>query len=373
MTQHLGITRLGRGFSALFLFFATAALAFGSSAESPTQGEPWLSPFAATPEIEQATRVIERAPGTTFRKVERLVEAIFDEHRGLHFKYVSYPTLTAGQAFERAEGNCVSLVNLMIAMARSAGLEAYFVEIQDFETFHQVGEVTVRSTHLVAGITVDNRTLTVDFYPNSTKSYRRWRRISDERGTAHYHNAVAAEALLAGRLDAAERHLARALDLDGGLVEALNNRALVTARRGDRHQAIALLQQVLRLDQEFIPAIENLSGIYRSAGLSHKADAMTARALELETRNPFYLLEQAKKSLSSSDLETARHLLKRARRMERHIPDIHLLLGQLEQRSGNEQKAARHFARAVRHADGQSRLFQESLEKKIDKLTLASR
>ncbi|MEM7051332.1 MAG: tetratricopeptide repeat protein [Acidobacteriota bacterium] len=352
----------------LSLLLAASAV---TAQATPSDDQP--RPFAANPAIEEATLVIARAPGTQLRRLERVVDRIFSKKHGLGFEYASHPTFTAAEAFEHGRGNCLSLVNLFVAMARSAGIRAYFVEVEDFETFHRVGESVVRSTHVVGGVTLDGRLETVDFYPGREKSYRNMRIISDDRGAAHYYNAVAAEAMLTGDLAAAEPLFRRALALDPTLIEGWNNLALLAQRHGRTVEAIALVEKALQQDPEFLPAIENLSGLYRVAGRTAEARATTARVLELKTRNPFYLLDRAREHFAAADLDTADRLLERAGRIEKRISEIHLLRGRIALVRGDEKKANRHFARAVRFADERPRLFQQNLEGKVDKLLLASR
>ncbi|MFC1720579.1 transglutaminase family protein, partial [Pseudomonadota bacterium] len=47
----------------------------------------------------------------------------------LDFNYDESLTLTAAEAFEMHSGNCVGFANMMVALARRAGLKAYYQEI----------------------------------------------------------------------------------------------------------------------------------------------------------------------------------------------------------------------------------------------------
>ncbi|MBT8131395.1 MAG: hypothetical protein KJO35_03940, partial [Gammaproteobacteria bacterium] len=51
------------------------------------------------------------------------------ENGMLGFQYEDEPTLTAGETFQRRSGNCISHANMVIALARRAGLDAYYQEI----------------------------------------------------------------------------------------------------------------------------------------------------------------------------------------------------------------------------------------------------
>lgn len=330
-----------------------------------------LIPYEVDQEIVEMTRMVTRHRLSNREKVEAITRLIFDRRHGLGFDYASHPTLTAIEAKEQRYGNCLSLVNLFVAMSRSAGVRTFFVEVEDFETFERYSDSVVRSTHVVGGVVLGRELKTVDFVPDRPKIYRKLRILSDEEATAHYFNAVGAEALLAGDLPQAEGLLSKAIEIQPDLTEAWNNLA-VTARRGNRlDEAIAHLRHALEIDPEFAPAVENLSGFYRLQGDTERARAMADRALELKTVNPYYLIEQAHRSFRRGDLETTEDLAKRARRLDKRIPEAHLMLGRVALERGDEKKAERLFTRAQRHGGDFPGDYQRKLDTKIDRLMAA--
>ena len=193
-------------------------------------------------------------------RVEGIIERIFWKRDGLGFTYRSHPTLTARQAFTERAGNCLSLVNLFVALARSAGLRALYVEVEDFGSFYRYEGTVIHSTHVVGGVIIDGLLHTVDFMPDRPKVYRRLVMISDDRAVAHYFNDVGAEAMLAGDFAASERDYLEALWFDPELPDSWNNYAVLLRRTGNLGEAIAALEKALALDHHFLPAMENLTG-----------------------------------------------------------------------------------------------------------------
>jgi tetratricopeptide (TPR) repeat protein len=352
----------------LLLAAPASAAAPPPAAAGGARLDPAAVPWAATPELEQMAHRVARGKITTRQKLEAIVHVIFDQRHGLGFRYVSHPTLTATEALERREGNCLSLVNLFVAMSRAADVDTFFIEVEDFETFERRGDSVVRSTHVVGGVMIGNELRTVDFVPDRPKTYRRLRVLDDAEAAAHYFNAVGAEALLAGDLGSAEPLLRRAIEITPDLAEAWNNLGLVARRAGRLDDAVSHLERALAADPEFVPALENLSGIYRLAGAPARAEAAAARALELNTRNPYYLVTQAWNDFRAGELGAAEEHLQRARRLDKRIPEVHLLLGRVALARGDAERADELFARAERLGADVSEAYQHRLHTKIDRL-----
>jgi tetratricopeptide (TPR) repeat protein len=362
------------------LRFAPAALAAALLAaagaaragEAPPAAEPL--PFAADAAIEAMANEITRQWPEPARRVDSIIRHIFEKHEGaLGFEYRSHPTLTAVEAFRERKGNCMTLVNLFVAMGRAVGLKVFFVEVEDFETFYRYEGTVVRSTHVVGGLVLDGELRTIDFLPDRDKRYRSLKIISDQRAVAHYYNDVGAEALLAGDLARAETLLVRAIASDGSFTEGWNNYAILARRAGDLPLGIQRLERALALDRHFLPAMENLSGYYRLAGDLAAAERMSARALAEKTRNPYYLTHQAFGRILERDFDGAEKLLKRARRLDGEIPEVHLLLGRVALARGDAAAAEGHFARARRESTEFPETFQSQLDAKIKRLVLASK
>lgn len=353
---------------------ALALLALPLAAEPAARGgEPGAgahpSPFAANAEIRAVGERISHLPGGVRDKADAVLDFIFDPDHGLAFEYRNHPTRTAAEAFEARNGNCLSLVNLYLALARSAGLDAFPVEVQDFETFYRQGQAVVRANHVVGGLMVTGMVLTVDFLPDHPKTYRRIDRISDRRHAALHYNAVASEAMFSGDLDRAADLYREALRLEPGSAEAWNNYAVLAKRLGEPDTARRRFEHALEENPVFLPALNNLAAVYRDEGRTEEAEALEARALEQRAQSPYFLTEQAVRRIYRGQLDEAERLLRRARRIDGSIPEIHLALGRIALSRGNETAAARHFQDARQRSLDLSDAYRRGVERKIGKLT----
>lgn len=326
------------------------------------------SPFAPNEEIERLAREVRAVPGGTRRKLDAVVETIFSRKGGLGFAYRSRPTLTAAAALAARQGNCLSLVNLFVSLSRAAGLDAVFVRVEDFEAFYLEGEAVVRSTHVIGAVKLDGQLLTVDFLPDRPKRYRRLQEISDRRATAYYHNAVATEAMLAGDDARAAELFRAAIDVEPEFAETWNNLGVLLYRQGDLEGAVEALERAHRLDSTLLPALENLSGLYRGKGRVVEAAELDRLAMELRTRNPYYLLQQGLLALESADLDRARELLERARQLDAGIPQVYLGLGRVELAEGRRRQGERMLAKARDLSESLSAGIQGRVQSKIDRL-----
>jgi Tfp pilus assembly protein PilF len=344
-----------------------AAAADGVAAAGARSGPP--SPFAADAAIRAAGERIGRLPGGVRDKADAVLDFIFDGERGLGFDYRAYPTRTAAEAFAAKNGNCLSLVNLYLALGRSAGLDAFPVEVEDFQAFSRHGGTVVRATHVVGGLWVNGVVYTVDFLPDRPKTYRRMDRIGDHRHAALVYNALATEAMLGGEPERAGELYRAALGLEPENAEAWNNYAVHAKRGGDLATARQRLERSLAADPHFLPALNNLAAIERRAGRIAAAEALEAAALEQKAQSPYFLTEQALRQARAGRFDEAESLLIRARRIDRNIPEIHLALGRIELARGHAGRAEAHFAEARKRSQPLSDVYREKLDVKIGKLT----
>lgn len=366
--------RRARGIGgATMLLLAGMALPAAAGEASASADHGLQRPFAASPEIAEIGWRLGRTAGGTQDKADAIVRYIFSDADGLRFEYRNRPTLTAQQAFEQRAGNCVSLVNLFIALARSAGLDAFPVEVEDLVVFTREGSTVVRSTHVIGGLALGGQQhagymWTVDFLPGERKAYRKMFRISDRRHSALHFNSVAVEAMFEGNLAGAERLFEQALALDGGTAEAWNNSAVLARRQGDLETAFARLERALALDRDFMPALTNMASFHRLVGHPELASRYERRALEAKLQNPYFLLDQALRHLQREEIDRAYELAQRARRVDGGVPEAYLLLGRIDLARGRPTRAERNFAAAREKSRELSPAYRQGVDRKIDEL-----
>ncbi|MGB1401746.1 MAG: transglutaminase-like domain-containing protein, partial [Pseudohongiellaceae bacterium] len=84
------------------------------------------------------------SPALRIAKIQTL---LFNE-RYLNLQYSESQTLTADEVFRSRRGNCLSVMNLYIAMARYAGIDAAFQTVAVRPEWDKRGELLILSQHI---------------------------------------------------------------------------------------------------------------------------------------------------------------------------------------------------------------------------------
>ena len=243
-------------------------------------------PFATDAALRQAIDKRVSPAGSESRRRDAALDFIFGF---VDLEYALAPTRTATETFAEATGNCLSFVNLFVAVGRERRLNPFFVEVEDYQRWNYQDGVVVSRGHMVAGMYVDGEMATYDFLPYRPKSYRDFRPITDLAATGHYYNNLGAEALMEGALDDAERWLDVAVRLTPDFDKAINNYGIVLLRRGRLTDAVRVLEEGLELHPDDVPMLTNLVRAYQLRGANERAGELLDRLEDLNQASPFLL------------------------------------------------------------------------------------
>ena len=124
-----------------------------------------IDPLALNDDIKQRVDNVIPANARDERKVELIQEFLYgDEY--LHIQYSDERTHTAQEAFYAREGNCLSVMNLYVAIARYVGVHANFQTVRVQPSWDRRGDVLVLSEHINAtGRFGVQKRYVVDFTP----------------------------------------------------------------------------------------------------------------------------------------------------------------------------------------------------------------
>ena len=116
--------------------------------------------LAVSPEMEAFLERYVLTYKDSDMRLNLLVKAI-TESGVLGFQYQDDRTLTAVEAFESRSGNCIGFANLLIAMARQAGLEAGYQEVSLKPEWSADGDTLLVAKHINVVVKSTNRTFVV--------------------------------------------------------------------------------------------------------------------------------------------------------------------------------------------------------------------
>jgi Flp pilus assembly protein TadD len=288
--------------------------------------------------------------------VDRLQTLLFDE-QFLNIQYRENATLTAIETFEQGYANCLSLVNLYVAMARHYGLDAQYQTVQVQPRWNRRGELVVLSEHINAlGRLSASRNYIVDFTPDVRLQQRSARVVSDEHALGLYFNNIGVEALIGGDADSALDYFRYALLTDDSLAIAWNNFGSAWNQLGEAEFAEYSYRKAYALDRRNTTALNNLARHYSRAGKPELAERYRRVLDRVHNANPYYHFVRGSYAYELGNYAEARQHFLRALRRESSEPDFYFALGMTYERLGQQEEAdeLRQFSLALAEYGDQS-------------------
>ncbi|MDP6414807.1 MAG: transglutaminase domain-containing protein [Gammaproteobacteria bacterium] len=272
-------------------------------------------------------------------KINKLQEILYDEEL-LNIQYSNEQTHTAVEAYLAREGNCLSVMNLYVAMARYAGVEARFQTMRVQPNWDRRGSLLVLSQHINAtGKLAGNTYYVVDFTPEIALQQLTARTVTDLDSRALYFNNLGAEALIAEHADEALAYFKNALFLDPGLSIAWNNIGTTYNRLGNPSFAEYSYEMAFNTDNSNATSINNLAKFYRGAGNTRLAREYEIAIQRFNNRNPYYHYAQGAIAMQAQDHEAARRSFHRAIHLKEFEPDFYIALASVYVALGDPEEA----------------------------------
>lgn len=285
-------------------------------------------PYEATPVIRDKALGLVQGSYSDREKLQALL--VHFRHQGYLERYDRDGTRTAQEVFETGQGNCLSYANLFIAMARSVGLTAYYLDASDIVSENGLtGSVLVHYGHVLAGVQIGPELTAIEF-DGRAGSPKRFRPVSDLEAIADFYNNLGFEASWlnpAQGLASSEaiKSFALATRIAPWFGRAWNNLGVALARAGKDEPALRAYQRAARMDGGFAAPHANLALIHLRRGHVDLAIACITQAVALEPRNPHYHFFLARIQTGRAELDAARQEVERAIALKSDVFLFHLL------------------------------------------------
>ena len=237
--------------------------------------EELAAPWTVSPEMAAWARDVTRGAVDSRQRLELLVRALTDPGRP-PIVYDRHVTGTAREGWRWRRGDCLTMTNLFVGLARAVGLDVTFVEVVGFGEESREGDLAVQHRHIAAAWGRGTTVTVVDFSELRGR-YAHYRRLTDLEAAARFRNTLGYQALRKGHLEEAVRHFRAALALDPRLAWAANNLGVALRRLGRLDEAEAAYRRALALDPHYVAALANLARLERERG-----NEAAARLLEEE-------------------------------------------------------------------------------------------
>jgi tetratricopeptide (TPR) repeat protein len=206
-------------------------------------------------------------------RLRGLLNGLLDSNE-LNIEQVAGPTATAAQAFENRKANCVAFAHLIVALAREAGLQVYFIWTSDVEGYNEKDDLRIAERHLAAGYGPASKMTVLDFRGLTGARPGRYQVISDHAAAAICHSNRGVEELLAQKVEAAVAWLEAAVQIDPELDVAWMNLGVGLRRAGNFNAAENAYQRALEINPDLVWARNNLAVLIRF--LSRHNDAFVS-------------------------------------------------------------------------------------------------
>lgn len=341
------LTALRPIFLWLFLFLILSlggcATRLGAPARiAPLQGQPVVAIpdfdfHALSPEMEVFLQRYVLQEKKSDQRAANLARATTDP-KVLGFRYDPGLTLDSVETFNRRAGNCLAFSSMLVAMARHAGLTAWYQEVEIPPEWTSLNNTVLVSLHVNVVLEGRQDEWVIDVSGRSGEPSRRIRRIPDSEALAQYYNNLGANALTQSNLALAYAYFTKAIATEPRLSYVWSNLGVVYSRNDQQEEARATYRAALAMDPQQLIAANNLFLMYEREGNREAAEKLQARVERHRRKNPYYLyhlselaLEEGRYEESSAMLNQAIDLYAGEYRFHYHLARLSMLQGYLEQ------------------------------------------
>ncbi len=303
-------------------------------------------------------------------KVSNLLRAVLSPGV-LGLRYDDTQTKTAIGAFQAQRANCLAFSNLFIALAREAGLRAYYQDVLVAPEWElSSGSMTLRR-HVNVKIKISRQYDQVVDISRAQNNVIRLEstKLSDEQAFAQYYNNRSIDFLHLKDYEQSFLFARKALLLDPDAAFIWSNLGVILSRVDKLQHAEAALLHAVALNSEEQAALANLASMYRAQGQIETAEYYDQLVKRYRAKNPYYLLLTAREAFHNNDFESALNLLRRALTLKQDEALLHELKSRTHLAMGERLSAIKSLQRAIEVAEtvSQQEQYGERLELLYDK------
>ncbi|KTG19754.1 hypothetical protein AUR67_13080 [Pseudoalteromonas sp. XI10] len=278
--------------------------------------------------------------------------------------YQSGATLTANQAYSNLNANCLSLSILAYSLADYLGLEGQFqkVHIPEYWALDNgfnllTGHINLKVSEaqkLVVNRKViypEERSLVIDFDPNSRQEAFKTSNINKARITAMFYNNKGAAAMLKHDYDTAFSYYKAAVDIDSNYSGAWGNLGVLFRLTNDYQSAETAYQYAISLDPDNNTALGNLARLYNLTDRKEQGQAILAKLDNKRQANPYYHISLGNDAYTTARYQDAIKHYKKARDLNPTLHDTDFGLARTYYQLGDLKLAKKYLTMANNKAD----------------------
>jgi Flp pilus assembly protein TadD len=290
------------------------------------------------------------------------------------FSYDDDRTLTAAAAFAAGAGNCLSFANMLVALARHAGLEAQYQEVLVQREWTSHEDTVLLAKHINVIVRGKHFRYVVDITGQRPDPAASQRILTDAEARALFYNNMGVNALLDRDLARAWAYIAKAIGTAPRMASPWVNLGVVMSRNGQLQDAAYAHRTALDIDPRETAALSNLYDTYLARGDERSAGQVRSRVESYRRQNPYYLLKLSDEAIAATRYQDSMDLLKRAisKKSDEHL--LHFALAKTQYLAGERAAAEDSYQRARQLApDTALARYERSLPELIEESAAAPR
>jgi Flp pilus assembly protein TadD len=266
----------------------------------------------------------------------------------LAIEYDPFADGDARSAFHRGSANCLSYAHLFVALAREAGLDARYQQIDVRPQWERMGDRVALRQHVNVLIRLPGgEEYMIDIDPLQRNEVAGTKILTDNEAAALYHSNMAMHDLAEDRPDEAWMQLVRALEWAPRLSQLWVNIGAVYRYVGQNDAAEQAYQLALTANNQDRSAMNNLAVLYRMTDRLDEEAFWLDRLHEHRENNPYYHAYLGDIAMEEEAWDEAfRHYL-RAVKLQPDDSRLVYSLGLIEHRRGNRGEATRLINEAI--------------------------
>lgn len=308
-------------------------------------------------------------------KMETLARSIFNR-LDFNLLYRGDANTVASETFKNRAANCLSLSIMTYALAREAGFDVRFqdIDIPEFWTRrdgisllngHVNLQIVPRSTNNAVYFTT--RGYQVDFDPQAIKAHLPKKYISKQLVLAMFYNNKGADALIQHDFDSAYAYFSAAVKLEPQFDSGWVNLGFLYRLKGLYAGAERVYLHALKMVPDNLTGWENLAYLYTYTGRTDEADVILARVERKRQDNPFYYLDLGERAFENGNWQMALEHFRRALALNNRHSEIFFSLAKTYYQLGEVQRTQHYLKMAKRTA--QSLQEKDKYQGKLDLLS----
>lgn len=350
------------------------------SAQAPALNVDLFGPPAPIPDEEDIFELSE----IQIKKLDEFL-ARFDDETERHWQLARFihehlsdfdyrgRTLTASQALQDQQGNCMSLAVITSAYTRHLGLEYDFQLMRTPPVFERQGDLVLVSDHVRTRVYPSssepeedsekptNRRAIIDYFPDRKRVPSS--PVSNQDFLAMFYRNLAAERILDGRTNEAFWLAQRAKSISPNNASVLNLLAILHRRAGDETTAEALFRYGLERHPGDINLLHNLYAMIESQDRHGEARNLLERLADLPDRNPYPRILLARQLIEEGYLYRARNIYESILDQMPYLHEAHWGMAVIHAQKGDHDSARESLATALQftRANRYERIYNAKL------------